>query len=362
MPVFSGSSPCRVRTAIRTGVDDPGTGSHGYRESSPGARRPGMRRRPPHDPHDAGPHIVTATQDVLVVIPSISTAQLRSSRSWITAMQEAGFRVRILANAKSVAQEPAGAPVLDTGDNPGFSASILRAVRAEEPWSWLVIANDDLQVGPADIARLRALLAARGTDPAMILFDPEPPRPIPAERDVLAMISLAANVAEAIGPHLAPLRRLLAPGRVARPLPGTPYYKAFNLVAISRSAWEATGGLDPRLLFCYEDADLTARYITTTGRLPESVPLDVRGERSASTRRHIATVLPVITYSAREYLLTLGVRRPRADRLIAAALCIRALLAPFAHAPLGAHLRGIRGSLGCLRRRTVPRLPDYRSL
>lgn len=306
--------------------------------------------------------------DVLVVIPSISASQVRSSLPWIRELEDLGLRVRVVANSRSLATSDVDVHLVDTGENPGFSASILRAVRDESDWSWLVIANDDLQVGAADIDALWDTLSGHAPvdGPSVVLFDPEPPRRIPDVRAVLGMLSLVSNVGETLARQMPGRllgRRDRSRGTGDTPARGaSPFYKAFNLVAISREAWELVGGLDPRLVFCYEDADFVRRYTAASGLLPRVRALDVRGERSASTRRHIESVLPVIVHSAREYLLLLGIPRRRADRLIGAALCLRIGLAPFSHAPLRAHLRGIRRSRHLLRTGTVPRLPDYDSL
>lgn len=288
---------------------------------------------------------------VLVLVPTISPTRVAAAAPWLTALRDpvAGFDVRIVANAASVADHRLGwaAPVIDTGANPGFARSVSAAARAVGTWDWVVLLNDDLRFSPETPGRIRdAIRTADGTGGELIYFDPESLRPLPDPSGVFLSLSLLESVASR-------LRR--TPGD--RAVGAT--YKSFSAVAIRRTAWDRCGGLDERFVFCFEDAYFARRHLEGGGVEPQSIDVGLVHDRSTTTSRHIARVLPAVAFSARTYLRVTGTRALASDLLVLTALSIRLVLLPFASAVPLEHLRGVMSAMSAVLRRCEPPLPDY---
>lgn len=287
---------------------------------------------------------------VLAVVPTVSPDRAKASADWLEAAE---VEYLLVCNGASCAEaaKDGGLSFVDFGDNPGFARSIVRAVGLAGSWDWLLLLNDDLQ--PSEGVPEEVITALRQRDasaPHLVLFDPEPLRPIPSTATVFMDVSLVGN---ALG-RLALAKR---PRGAANS-----WYKSFSAVAISRLAWEELGGLDVSYPFCYEDADFTARYSRRFGVAAEEVPLSIGHSKSGTTRSHISAVLPVVTWSARVYLTRRGASARKADFVLGSALVLRLFMAPFARSNLNKHILGIMRSLSVLRSRHEPTLPDYESL
>lgn len=294
---------------------------------------------------------------ILALVPTISPGRVRAARPWIDALRTEGVDVRIVANAASVAAAAAGegpGRVIDTRANPGFARCLTAAVRSVEQWEWVVLLNDDLVLdGRAPALMREAIADAHANHRDVLYFDPEPLRPLPGRASVFASLSL-------LEPTVARLRRRR--GRPERATSPGGTYKSFSAVAISRSAWTARGGLDERFVFCFEDAFFVREHVAGGGAPPVPVDVGIRHDKSTTTGRHIARVLPAIAYSARTYLEATGTRPRVADGLVVAALLLRVPLTPFASAPTGPHLRGIAAAVAAVTRRREPALPAYELL
>lgn len=283
---------------------------------------------------------------IRALIPSYrpDTAQLSGL---MAAFEAAGAEPVVLANgavALEVADE-AGLPRLAPGRNAGFGPSIRWAVDRLEPWDWLVLANDDLRVERDGLAAALAALGD-GATPEVVHLDADVERPLPGPVGVFANVSLLARVLER-----------------ARPRAGATEdtgYRSFSCVAISRAAWLVTGGLDPALPFTYEDADFVRRLRAAGGRTRIAVDAGVHHERSTTSSRAVADVLPIATWSSLLYLRKWW--RPRggaAPLLVAAALVLRIALLPLGRADRRAHLTGVLRALRAVLSGRAPSMPPY---
>ncbi len=285
---------------------------------------------------------------VVVLVPSISAERLGRARGWLTAMRTAGFDTRVVANSASAAEAARrlSLDATDTGANPGFARSIITALAGAEPWEWLLLMNDDVDVGHGAVEAIRLALDEAGRQGSgVVFFGTEPDRPLPRAAGVFATLSLLDAV------------RGRFPQR--RPRDATATYRSFSAVAISSSAWHLVGGLDRRYVFCFEDADFIRRYRHLGGGEPLRVDAGIRHHKSASTGQHIAGVLPAIAYSAHTYLRASGVGAARASTVVVLALVARIVLTPFAAARVGPHLRGVLRGIRCVLQGREPSLPAY---
>lgn len=296
------------------------------------------------------------TPRVLALVPTISRSRVVAASPWLRALRREGIDVRIVANAASVAAAATelDAPVIDTGANPGFARSILAALAAVDEWDWVVLLNDDLILGDGVAAHLRSAIAGaadRRDNPADLLyFDPEPMRPLPGRWGVFVSVSLL----EALGVRFARRVRVRPRARLG--------YKSFSAVAIHRDAWTRAGGLDARLIFCFEDALFVRNHRARGGAEPVSIDVGISHEKSTTTSRHIARVLPAVAFSARRYLEVLGTPARVAGAIVVAALIVRLPLVVFASAPPRAHLLGIVRAARAVASGREPSLPPYELL
>ena len=296
------------------------------------------------------------TPRILALVPTISPQRVAAAGPWLRAFRAEGIDLRIVANAASVAAGASSCevPVIDSRGNPGFARSIRAAVAAVDDGDWIVLLNDDLVVPDAAPSRIRAALrdASCGEAPGaadIVYFDPEPERPLPGRWGVFASLSLLESV----------LHRLPRSTRGRSDRPG---YRSFSAVAVRRRTWTELGGLDPRFVFCFEDAFFVRAHLARGGRVPRAVDVGIAHHKSSTTSRHIARVLPAVAFSARTYLDAVGTPGRTADAIVVAALLVRAPLALFGSAAPRDHLRGIVRAIGAVLRRREPSLPAYDTL
>lgn len=296
------------------------------------------------------------TPRILALVPTISRTRALAAAPWLRALRAAGIDVRIVANAASVASAAADldAPVIDTGANPGFARSILAAIATVDEWDWVVLLNDDLIFRAEAASHLQNAIdgaADRSNGPAELLyFDPEPLRSLPGRWGVFLSLSLLEALSA----------RFVRRHRIARG--GHGGYKSFSAVAIHRRAWTRAGGLDGRLIFCFEDALFVRNHRIRGGAEPVSIDVGISHEKSTTTSRHIARVLPAVAFSARTYLEVLGTPVRFANAIVLAALIVRLPLVVFASAPPRAHLRGIVDAARAVASGREPSLPSYELL
>lgn len=289
---------------------------------------------------------------IVALIPTISPVRIAEAAPWIAGLSEHDIDVRVVANAASVVASPppVGARIIDSRTNPGFARSITSAMNAIDGWDWTILLNDDLVLDETTPARIRAAIADAASD--ILLFDPESARPIPGPRGVFTSLSLLEAV----------VTRLRGTRRPAAPRPGSSTYKSFSAVAISRPAWSALGGLDDRFVFCFEDAYFVRAHLARGGATPAALDVGITHDKSRTTARYIADVLPAIAYSARTYIEATGSRPRVADAVVLLALAARIPLVPFAAAPIVPHMHGVLRSLRAVASRKEPALPEYELL
>ena len=283
---------------------------------------------------------------IRAVVPSYRP-DLADLTALLDALRTAGAEPVVLANGRPALEmaESAGLAVLAPGRNAGFGPSIRWAAERLDDWDWLILANDDLRI---DGYRFRTALAAlgAGTRPEIVHLDEDVERRIPGPLDVLANVSLFARVLERVRPE--------------RDESSASGYRSFSCVAISRHAWELTGGLDPALPFTYEDADFVKRLLAAGGTARVVRDAGVQHERSLTSSRAVAEVLPIATWSS---LLSLRKWwRPQGGlppMLVAAALLLRIVLLPFGRADRRAHLIGIGRALKAVISGRAPSMPPY---
>ncbi|MDF1706231.1 MAG: hypothetical protein P1U38_15795 [Aeromicrobium sp.] len=286
---------------------------------------------------------------IRAVIPSIAEncIDLEIQRG---ALIDSGVEVVVVANGRRLRESAAARnlPVVSSGKNGGFSASIALGAEQVGHWDWLLIVNDDVTI---DLERFRQNLQRFVNEDqaaGIVYLNDEAPRPFPTRGAVFNSLSLLGAI----------LTRIRTPSSA----PDSRTYRSFSTVAISRSAWEAVGGLDPSMPFTFEDADFVRR---ATDLGVDSFAVTGSGAdhlHSVSTGRHIASVLPVSTHSAIVYLDKWYTGLGLSNRaLVAIALLIRIPLSPWTKAPKLPHLVGIARAL-----RVVfgvrPKLPPFEDL
>lgn len=290
------------------------------------------------------------TPRILALVPTISPQRVAAAGPWLRAFRAEGIDLRIVANAASVAAVASSCevPVIDSRGNPGFARSIRAAIDAVGAGEWIVLLNDDLVVPIGAPARIRATLSdASAAD--IVYFDPEPERPLPGRWGVFASLSLLESV----------LHRLPGSARGAGDRPG---YKSFSAVAVRSRTWTELGGLDPRFVFCFEDAFFIRTHLARGGSAPRAVDVGIAHHKSSTTSRHIARVLPAVAFSARTYLDAVGTPARAADVIVVAALLVRVPLALFGSASPRDHVRGVILAIGAVLRHREPALPAYDTL
>lgn len=291
---------------------------------------------------------------VRLVMPTISADKLQKSADWLDRARSLGVEVIVVCNSQSVLNYASSldkAWTILAGGNEGFAHSINTGARSSGAWDVLFLANDDLEVNAGALSVMVAEAVAGSR--RVIAFDPDPPKRLPDPLSIFCEVSLWSAVTRRLGRHLS--QDQTSQARLSKLSPHT--YKSFSAVSIGRTIWERLGGLDERMTFCYEDSDFCSRYVMSYGLGIEAADAGLVHSHSASTKAHIATVLPVVTHSAHAYLCLHGQTPQRARAVLFLALILRFALLPLARAPLRAHALGVLNSMRSLWRVEPPRLP-----
>lgn len=262
---------------------------------------------------------------------------------------QAGVHVNFVVTGRKLhdALTARGISHLTPEANPGFSASIHFGADASS-WDWLFIINDDITIAEAFSEVVSDLETLDPNDLHLVFIDPERRRSLPQLSTVFTSIALFDAV-------LSKIRSSRSTSAEVH----DDWYKSFSCVAISRQLWDRLGGLDRRFPYTYEDADFTRRAREAGAQIHEVTEQAVRHEGSGTSRRFIGGVLPVGTYSALEYLVSLGHKRSKARAVVLAGLIARMALSPLADADFKDHLRGVAASMSAVFKREAPRLPLY---
>ncbi len=293
---------------------------------------------------------------VLVVCPSVTPE--RAERFCTAA--DGAIRMGADLGAVLVANSADTWPLADRwpdlvvrGSNAGFAASINQGAAVTDDFRWLVVANDDMAVDAAALARLAGHLAEEPADaPRITRLTDERWRRVPGLAGVFTNLSLVERVA----PRLTNRWSL---GLEEPSGSGAGVYPTFALVAISRRLWLDNDGMDESLPFCYEDAWFVRQARASgTDVVLDSYDLGVHHHRSSTTTTNIHVVLPVITRSALVYLRLIGTNPLVARAVCLAALLLRIPLSLAASADRRRHLVGIRRSLATVLLSRRPNLPS----
>lgn len=289
------------------------------------------------------------TGKVLAVVPTIG-----ASASRLSALRDnlalVGARPCFVVNSSSLLERVrhTDLPFVTNEQNAGFGASVRLGAATMPDWEWLMIVNDDIEIQVQQLrGQLKEIIESTVVTKVLAYLDEEPLRPIPTFTGVLESLSLVGAVRQRAG-------------RVSPPPESG--YKSFSCVLVSRALWDELHGLDPRLVFTYEDADFGMRSIRAGAKIITHVEPCVTHQGSSSGRRHIASVLPVCVHSAGVYAVKRGVPPLVARVSITAALAVRAVLAPWVDADTTDHVRGIRRSVAAVWGRSVPTLPNFEDL
>lgn len=272
---------------------------------------------------------LSATLSSLSIVPSIAA----TSRSLETALRGSGLAV--------------DSPLR----NAGFGATVAHVAASRDDWEWLLIVNDDVSIDVRLLAPVIRSLVERPPGAKVLAYlDPVPPKRIPTLAGVLGQVSL-------VGPVLRRLRRASSPP--AGPLDARTWFGPFSFAAVSRALWDDLGGLDPRLLFTFEDADFGRRAAEVGAEVLFGTETGVHHEASTTSRRHVDAVLPVAVWSACEYLSKWYLPRPIARAACIGALLLRLLTVPVAGLAPASHAKGILRAIAALATGQTPRLPDF---
>jgi GT2 family glycosyltransferase len=135
----------------------------------------------------------------------------------------------------------------------------------------------------------------------------------------------------------------------------------FICVAINHTAWSALGGFDSRFDLYFEDMDLLIRSSELGDAHIAIMPARIHHVGSATTHQQLATTLPVLTWSAYEYLVLHTRLSPLAARIVVGtAVALRLIFVPVAaSSPPASHIRGIAKSLAAIVSNQRPRLPQW---
>lgn len=285
----------------------------------------------------------------LAVIPTYALERVDGVARLVETLSGTSFTPLVVANsaATSIALRRARIHHLDAGMNLGFGAAVNQAAASVDGWDWLLIVNDDMTI-PWEAARTIASVLAEVKAEGVVYFDPRPPKLIPTTVSAFLDLSL--------------LNGVLLKARARRhsldiSTPST--YKSFSIVAISRAAWDALGGLDEALLFTYEDADFVRRAQDRDIPFTVSPAEQLHHEHSATGKLYIDEVLPVSAWSAYKYLEKWG-SAPTVARLVCiAALILRIPLTLAIDTPVRLHLRGVARAIRTLATNRLPQMPAY---
>jgi GT2 family glycosyltransferase len=284
---------------------------------------------------------------VRVVIPSL-LGDVSRLASMCDAAKLSGATPVVVANSKQLYNELASTsiPHITSRRNAGFAASVILA--AEGDWDWLVILNDDLVFDPEDLAwRLSTEYLGAFDLATVVHYDNEPARRIPTRLGVLLNVSLLSSAA----------RRVLRQRGLSQPS-GIHTYRSFSAVAVGRHAWDRVGGLDSRYPFTYEDADFVRRA-TDLGVEVKAIQTSIIHLHSQTSKRFVATVLPVATWSALEYLTKWFGKRTLHRWLLLLALGVRAPIAAMTNSEPRMQFRAVANAARALLMDEQPSLPPW---
>lgn len=288
-----------------------------------------------------------AADELIAVVPTLQR-DTDHLRKLCRVLRAKGFAPRLVVTGKKLddALTATDLPRVSPRANPGFGAAVREGLASAPDWSWLLILNDDTEIDDSTLQTCLQLTEQHlATDSVLAYLDPGMRRSVPDRMSVFRSVSLLDSV----------LARLGIGGAVEA---DGPWYKSFSCSLISRGLWDELDGFDRRLIYTYEDADFGARALQA-GATVLAPNTGLLHEGNSTSKKHVATVLPVSVYSAREYLVSRGDGRIAASAVVAAALVVRCLSTPMAGVPMGAHLRGIGRGLRAVTSGPAPSLPRY---
>lgn len=258
---------------------------------------------------------------VCAVVPSY-VARIEALRSLSQQLRKSSVFHYIVPTSRDLTEllDQCDIPMLRIGRNPGFSATInWAASQLPARWDWLVICNDDIEIDPQKFSKVIASLKSeKDSEPMLAYLDPVRNKRIPQSSDVLLNLSLLGPLtAKVLKVHDEPVND---PHRFFRP---------FSCVALNRALWERIGGLDERFIFTYEDAYFArqaAKIGTTVKFMTDTGVVHHRHSTARSATGHNVAVAKASTWSAREYLRTLGWPKELATGACALSVAVRAVL------------------------------------
>lgn len=265
-------------------------------------------------------------------------------------LRESGFQPWAVPTSAGAQQrvDASGLPNVSIGANPGFGAAVTYGLTHVGAWDWALIINDDIELDAGALSSVTSSLP-RGDDEVMIYLDPVAPKSVPGLASTLGQVSLLSAVAQ---------RLPAGAGSAAR----RGQFRPFSIVLISRGLWERLGGLDESLPYTFEDADFARRAGAVSADVRYPTLTGVRHPASATSRRHVDTVLPVAAWSAMSYLAKWHLPRPIARGACVLALVARLPITLVAPLDRRSHVRGVLSAVKALATDTAPALPLYDSL
>lgn len=290
---------------------------------------------------------------VLAAIPSLSRS-VPELRQLSDSLSGLGMRPVIVATGRRLDEALAATELTHVSPrrNGGFGFAVRAGAAHDPAWQWLAIVNDDLTI---DAARCRPqvvdVLAHGAAEPVLAYLDPTAPKPIPGVRHTLASLALLTAVSSRRRGRKAPEASTNS----------RTHFRPFSFVIISRSLWDMLAGLDENLVYTYEDSDFARRAAAVGATVLFCSGDGVHHRVSGTSGRHIATVLPVSAWSARNYLRAITGGAPWVTPACVAALVARTPLALLSSVDRRQHLRGIRRAIAALATGREPRLPEYDS-
>jgi hypothetical protein len=289
---------------------------------------------------------------VLAAIPSLS-GKVTRLEALADSLTSAGMHPMIAATGRLLDLRLADSLVPHTSpkSNAGFGETIAHIANSSGDWDWLAIVNDDISVNAQQLRQSLADIVSRDPQERVLAYmDPVRPKDMPTLVSTLSAISL-------VGPALNRLRRTKSDyGSRTDP---QRYFRPFSFAVISRGLWDALNGMDPRMIYTFEDADFGRRAAIASADVLFVENTGVIHAAYSTSRQHVRQVLPVETWSAAAYLEKWTVPGPLVRFLCCCALIIRLPLVPLVDLPRSQHLRGISRAFVALVTQRKPALPDY---
>lgn len=283
-----------------------------------------------------------------VVIPTVSASRAQSVEQLAEFFNSNSATVTIVANGASAAESLrlAHRDHIDRGRNLGFAAAVNLGAAERQSWEWLLVSNDDITIIDPDL--LTRLNSFDGRiDEVVLTFGDECGYSIPGPFATLMDISLLRGA----------VKKIIG----SRPHQGATFFP-FSFVVVSAAAWTALEGLDERFDFTYEDVDFAKRALDRGVTFHGLQHPAVEHARSMTSRRYVASVLPVGVWGAYEYLTKWKLPSGLARVICVMALFARLPLVPFSKAGYRGHILGIGRSILALLTNTRPMLPSYEEL